>query len=209
MRSPILSLTALAVLTTATAAAAQSAGPAPADAPPVSTASSDLTAAQINAWVADPSPVRGVAPAEGADGGLSSGVASADLVPGVAPPRDRAPHGVVGASIGSGGYRSAYGVVNMPLGASSDVTVAVSNEHLGNGNRSYGYGGYGYGRGYGGGYGGDRRSLGIALNLNGLGGGGSPDCGPGGAPPRWGVALPTDAGLIDRCRRAPGDASRR
>jgi hypothetical protein len=41
---------------------------------------------------------------------------------------DHKMHGEVGAAIGSGGYRSAYGVVNMPLGDSSSATVAVATE---------------------------------------------------------------------------------
>jgi hypothetical protein len=41
---------------------------------------------------------------------------------------DRKMHGEVGAAIGSGGYRSAYGVVNMPMGDSSSATVAVATE---------------------------------------------------------------------------------
>lgn len=42
---------------------------------------------------------------------------------------DRKIHGEVGAAIGSNGYRSAYGVVNIPIGKSSSATVAVSTGH--------------------------------------------------------------------------------
>ena len=42
---------------------------------------------------------------------------------------DRKIHGEVGAGVGSDGYRSAYGVVNIPIGQSSSATVAVSTTH--------------------------------------------------------------------------------
>jgi hypothetical protein len=42
------------------------------------------------------------------------------------PPRDRRIHGEVGAAIGTGGYRSAYGVVQMPVGKSGSATIAVA-----------------------------------------------------------------------------------
>ena len=69
-------------------------------------------------------------------------------------------HGVVGASMGSGGYKSAYGVATMPIGQRGDVTVGISDEHLGGGNRTYGGPGYG-------GYGGERRTLAIGIDLSG------------------------------------------
>lgn len=74
--------------------------------------------------------------------------------------RDGQVHGEVGASIGSGGYKSAYGIATTPIGENSDLTVGLTSEHLGDGNRNRV-------RGYGGGYGGDRRSLFVGLNLNG------------------------------------------
>lgn len=39
---------------------------------------------------------------------------------------DRKIHGEVGAAVGSGGYRSAYGVATIPIGKSSSATIAVS-----------------------------------------------------------------------------------
>ena len=42
---------------------------------------------------------------------------------------DRKIHGEVGAGIGSDGYRSAYGVANIPIGKDSSVTVAASINH--------------------------------------------------------------------------------
>jgi hypothetical protein len=79
---------------------------------PVSTASPS-TDAKIAAWL-DDSKVQntGESDGPGADG--------------PAPPPDRKIHGEVGAAIGSGGYRSAYGVATIPLGKSSSATVAVS-----------------------------------------------------------------------------------
>jgi len=43
--------------------------------------------------------------------------------------QDRQIHGEVGAGVGSDGYRSAYGVVNIPIGQSSSATVAFSTTH--------------------------------------------------------------------------------
>ena len=190
-------ITATAFLALATPGFAQSADTAatppapivtsaPATPPPTSISAAspkESTASQIAAWIGDDTDT---------EGRTVQGVVSA------MPRRDRAMHGEVGASIGSGGYRSAYGVVNMPIGEHSDLTVAIADEHLGGGNRGRGYG-------YGGGYryrgGGDRQSLGIALNLNGLGRESpSIDCDRE-APPKWSLGLPDDASVSNRCRR--------
>jgi len=160
--------------------------PAPAPAAPA-TASNTDTAKQISAWINE-------------DGDSSESRPVAGLVPAM-PQRDRAIHGEVGASIGSGGYRSAYGVANMPIGQNSDVTVAISDEHFGAGNRRRGYG-YGWG-------GGDRRSLGIALNLNSAdrGGPGASRCDDP-EPPKWSLGLPDDVAMTNGCRRRMADAPR-
>ena len=93
------------------------AGPALADDAPVSTASQS-TDQKIAAWLGDKAPPSSTKttkdqpeeflrdPSEGQG--------------------DRKIHGEVGAAVGSGGYRSAYGVVNIPIGKSSSATVAVS-----------------------------------------------------------------------------------
>ena len=116
---------ATALFALATAAAAQDATPSDAPAPivtrsaapaapaPTLSASSaapapDATGSQIAAWI------------------NADGDSSGKSVPGVVsamPQRDRAIHGEVGASIGSGGYRSGYAIANMPIGEHSDVTV--------------------------------------------------------------------------------------
>jgi hypothetical protein len=54
----------------------------------------------------------------------------AALEPGAAPAeapllRDRRVHGEIGVGIGTGGYREAYGVADIPLGDKADATVAV------------------------------------------------------------------------------------
>ena len=109
---------------------------APTDAGPVATATHDDTQAKIASWLADSASNAG----EDEVGGC----------PAAALP-DGKIHGEVGAAIGSGGYRSAYGVVNIPLGKQGDegeVTLAVSQSR---GRGWYGreaFGGpYGYGPG--------------------------------------------------------------
>ena len=90
-----------------------------ADSGPVSTAS-ETTDQKIAAWLDDkPAPLR----AARDDG---AGEPLPDRPDG--PPARRI-HGEVGAGIGTGGYRSAYGVVNIPIGKSSSVTVAASTGH--------------------------------------------------------------------------------
>ena len=91
---------------------------APADGAPVSTAS-QTTDQKIASWLSD---APKVAPAS--DKGRDEPLA---YDPADAPPRQI--HGEVGAGIGTGGYRSAYGVVNIPIGKTSSATVAVSTGH--------------------------------------------------------------------------------
>ncbi len=103
---------------------------ATADSGPVATAAHDDTQAKINAWLADSASDYG-------DDELGG-------CPAFAPP-DRKVHGEVGASIGTGGYRNVYGVVNIPLGKKGDkgdVTLAFSQSR-GRGGYGYGYGDYG------------------------------------------------------------------
>jgi hypothetical protein len=92
-----------------------------------------------------------------------------DTAPGVtAGTEDRKVHGMVEASVGSGGYRSLYLQSEMPIGKTGTLSVAIEqSEGRGYGGYGYGYGGYGYG-GYGhGGYGrGSRQSIGIGLDFS-------------------------------------------
>jgi hypothetical protein len=92
---------------------------AAADGAPVSTAS-QTTDQKIAAWLNDSPPVGPTAPDN------SRGEPLRDDQ-GANP--DRRIHGEVGAGIGTGGYRSAYGVVNIPIGKSGSATVAVSTGH--------------------------------------------------------------------------------
>ena len=133
----------------------------------------DRTGEQIEAWLNE-EPVRGVAATAQQD---------------VAPVRDRAIHGEVGFALGSNGYRSAYGIANMPLGDSSDLTVAVAGAH------SDGFktrDGYRLG-------GGDSKSLAISLRL-GTGVDSRRCVGERYRNvPRWGVYLRNDR--FDECER--------
>ena len=96
------------------------AGDAPSDGGPVSTAS-QTTDQKIAAWLSDAPPTaRTKPPKNPSDEPLA--------YPQDAKP-DRQIHGEVGAGIGTGGYRSAYGVVNIPIGKTSSATVAVSTGH--------------------------------------------------------------------------------
>ena len=112
MRLCVPSLAVCAVLLTLAAAPAW-ADPA-ADAGPMATAAHDDTQAKIDSWLAD-----------------SANDADRDDLGGCPAPgfSDGKVHGEVGASIGTGGYRSAYGVVNIPLGKQGDkgeATLAFS-----------------------------------------------------------------------------------
>ena len=49
------------------------------------------------------------------------------------PVRDRAVHGEVGVSIGTGGYSSIYGTAVAPLGDSGVVAISVAQERYGRG----------------------------------------------------------------------------
>jgi len=87
-----------------------------ADGGPVSTAS-QTTDQKIAAWLDDkPAPL----PAARDDGRGEPLPDNPDIKP------ERKIHGEVGAGIGTGGYRSAYGIVNIPIGKSSSVTVSAS-----------------------------------------------------------------------------------
>src|SRR5262249_20826883 len=88
---------------------------APADSAPVSTAyrTSDQKTA---AWRAAKAPAE-VAP----DDGRNEPLPDRDTTK-----PDRKIHGEIGAGVGTGGYRSAYGVATISIGKSSSATVAVS-----------------------------------------------------------------------------------
>lgn len=101
---------------------------ATADSGPVATAVHDDTQAKIDSWLADS--------ANDSDG--QGGI----VCPDVARP-DGKMHGEVGAAIGTGGYRSVYGVVNIPLGKQGDkgeLTLALSQSR---GRGWYGRDGFG------------------------------------------------------------------
>ena len=112
--SPRLLLLAASVLVLSSAAMAADA-PSGADTGPVSTSQS--TDQKISAWLRDSAPS---APARTKDK-LESPLRD----PGDGEP-DGKIHGEFGAGIGSGGYRSAYGVATIPIGKSSSATVAIS-----------------------------------------------------------------------------------
>ena len=99
------------------AALAGLAGPALAEDAPVSTASQS-TDQKIAAWLGDEAPP---SPAKTTRDRPEEFLRDPSDGNG-----DRKIHGEVGAAIGSGGYRSAYGVVNIPIGKSSSATIAVS-----------------------------------------------------------------------------------
>ena len=78
------------------------------------------------------------------------------------PPRQV--HGQVGVAVGTGGYRSAYGQSDIPVGRDGNLSVFVQRTQGGRGH------GYGYGSGYrnGYGYGGHSgQSLGLSLDFSG------------------------------------------
>jgi hypothetical protein len=95
--------------------AAMIAGGAYAEDGPVSTASQSTDANLAN-WLKDAPPVEQTGQED----------VQRDAAP-IQP--DRKIHGEVGAAIGSGGYRSAYGIVNIPIGKNADATIAVSSGH--------------------------------------------------------------------------------
>ena len=95
-------------------------------------------------------------------------------------------HGEVGVSVGTGGYRSGYASVLIPIGETGTLGVAVGQTDFGKhgGGYGYGYGGYGgYGDGYGyGRRGGTQQSLALSLDMRGGGGRGRSDTPEGCAP---------------------------
>lgn len=68
---------------------------------------------------------------EQAEAAIESGAArkasAADALPEL-PQRDRGVHGEVGVAVGTGGYRSFYGVVGLPLGDTGGVTLGYGEE---------------------------------------------------------------------------------
>ena len=159
-------LGAAALIWAASFGLAQAAEPAPAasDAPVTTT---DSTSAQIADFLAE-----GAAPAPQTSGGA--------LAPD-GTPAPRRIHGEVGASIGSGGYRNAYGIVDIPIGANSDLGVAVSDTREA---QHHGWGG------------GQHQSIALSLRLD------------GGLPTKanciahTGVKLPSDDQAAADCAKA-------
>jgi len=117
MSPRLLLLASCLALMAAPALAADASGGS--DSAPVST-SSQSTDQKIAAWLDDKSPTDIPPPRNPKDEPL--------MYPDQGKP-DRQIHGEVGASVGSGGYRSAYGVATIPLGDSSSATVAISSSH--------------------------------------------------------------------------------
>ncbi len=115
MSSRLLLVAASLALLSGPAAAADGAQ----DSAPVSTASQS-TDQKIAAWLGDRSDTKPARTRNPTDEPLR--------YPDQGAP-DRKIHGEVGAGVGSGGYRSAYGVVNIPIGKSSSATVAISTTH--------------------------------------------------------------------------------
>ena len=109
------------------------------DQAPVSTAS-QTTDQKIAAWLDDSAPA-----ARTPDDGRGEPLPDRPI-----DKPDRKVHGEFGVGVGTGGYRSAYGVVNIPVGKSSSVTVAASTGHndypyVAGGPWAYGPAGYGIG----------------------------------------------------------------
>jgi hypothetical protein len=107
-RGPVPSL----ILALALAAASAGAAHAADDTAPIANPRADETAAQIDDWIREAS----AEPAAGA--------ATPDR------PVDRQMHGEVGFGIGTNGYRSAYGIVTMPIGKTGTATVALSENRM-------------------------------------------------------------------------------
>lgn len=131
----LLSLAALAVAAGARAQEAVATA-RPTGAPPVAVS----TAAQVDTFIHRAPPVN-------LDDGTPNGV-TADEEP-------RKIHGEVGASVGTGGYRSGYVSAVIPVGKTGTLAIAVSETKFGR------HGGGGWAGGYGA-YG-DRQTLGLAL----------------------------------------------
>lgn len=172
-------LMSFAVLAVASAAGAQEAvaTAGPTGAPPTATAAA--TAAQVETFIHKAPPVN-------LDDGTPNGV-TAEETP-------RKIHGEVGASVGSGGYRSGYVSAVMPVGKTGTVAIAVSETKFGR---------HGGGLGWDGGYApyGDRQTLGLGLAL-----GGDParaPCRGMGFDP-YSPTLPLEGERV-RCRAPSGD----
>ncbi len=109
-------------------------------------------------------------------------VADAPPPPQMQPAGPRQMHGEVGASIGTGGYRSAYGMVDMPFGEANNLGVAVQSTRLPS------RGGFG---------GGISQSVAVALTLNSpIFGSSTPDC-----IKRTGQRLPSDDKTDAECAK--------
>lgn len=91
----------------------------------------------------------------------------------------RSIHGSMGASIGTGGYRSAYMTALIPVGEDGTLGVAVSQTDPGN-NAVYGYGRGGYGRWQ---RGGRSTSIAVSLDMSGSGSATAKDDTPQGCAP--------------------------
>jgi hypothetical protein len=100
------------------------------------------TAAQVDSFIHKAPPVN-------LDDGTPDGVTAQE--------DPRRIHGEVGASLGTGGYRSAYVMSTIPLGKTATLGIAVSETRFGR------HGGSGWGGGFSP-YG-DRQSLGLSLAL--------------------------------------------
>ena len=134
---PAVAVLALLSGGTAFAAAADTASQNAAEtAGPIANERSDDVSAQISDYLKE------AAQADAAEGART-----------IQPPaRDRAIHGEAGFAVGSGGYRSAYGVATMPVGQNGSATVGVADTR--------------YGKNRWGGKGGDSKSLYLALDLS-------------------------------------------
>ena len=78
---------------------------------------------------------------EQAEAAIEAGAAKARRAEGLPdnPVLDRRVHGEVGVAVGTGGYRSIYGVVGVPLGDSGGLVLGY-NQERGRGYRGYGPG---------------------------------------------------------------------
>jgi hypothetical protein len=143
------------------------------------------TAASLKAFAADPgvvatapagtgAPVLGAPPANDATGSQIADWVATDGA--LSQPRSDTPpprtiHGEVGAGVGTGGYRSVYGVADIPVGQTGDLIVAGSSSS---------------GQVRGGRYGGERDALALGFSSN-----GAPGSASGCGRPLWGQAGPS------------------
>ena len=126
--SALAAVAALSVSAQAFAASGDAAPAADSNSAPVASAGAKDVNAQIRDWI-DSSPE------------AASPRASAADAP--AGPPDRSIHGEWGVGVGTGGYRSAYGVAVIPLGDRGTATVAASTGHYGG--RRWGMNGQSFG----------------------------------------------------------------